>query len=135
MRQPDLLKVLHADQEIAISHTDEELSFAFLVQLDLDDQRFRCRDAESRDDGGQNSLNVGARRLDGQSEHQETQKTGPPARDVALAVVGEAHGQRHIAASTFKNMTVFTLVALLYLAMSLPLTYLAHRLERAFGRK
>jgi polar amino acid transport system permease protein len=32
-------------------------------------------------------------------------------------------------------MTVFTLVALLYLTMSLPLTYLAHRLERAFGRK
>ena len=40
-----------------------------------------------------------------------------------------------IAASTFKNMTVFTLVALLYLTMSLPLTYLAHRLERAFGRQ
>lgn len=40
-----------------------------------------------------------------------------------------------IAASTFKNMTVFTLVALLYLTMSLPLTYLAHRLEKKFGRK
>src|SRR5436190_943218 len=26
LRKPDLLKVLHADQEIAISHTDEELS-------------------------------------------------------------------------------------------------------------
>ena len=40
-----------------------------------------------------------------------------------------------IASSTFKNMTVFTLVALLYLTMSLPLTYLAHRLEKKFGRK
>ena len=40
-----------------------------------------------------------------------------------------------VAASTFKNMTVFTLVALLYLMMSLPLTYLAHRLEKKFGRK
>lgn len=40
-----------------------------------------------------------------------------------------------IASSTFKNMTVFSLVALLYLTMSLPLTYLAHRLEKKFGRK
>ena len=44
-------------------------------------------------------------------------------------------GGQLIAASTFKNMTVFTLVALLYLTMSLPLTYLAHRLERRFGRR
>jgi len=40
-----------------------------------------------------------------------------------------------IASSTFKNMTVFTLVALLYLTMSLPLTYLTHRLEKRYGRK
>jgi polar amino acid transport system permease protein len=40
-----------------------------------------------------------------------------------------------IASSTFKNMTVFSLVALLYLAMSLPLTYLAYRLEKKFGRR
>lgn len=40
-----------------------------------------------------------------------------------------------ISSSTFKNMTVFTLVALLYLAMSLPLTYMAHRLEKRFGRR
>lgn len=40
-----------------------------------------------------------------------------------------------IASSTFKNLTVFTLVALLYLTMSLPLTYLAYRLEKKFGRK
>jgi polar amino acid transport system permease protein len=53
----------------------------------------------------------------------------------AITVAELTRGGQLIAASTFKNMTVFTLVALLYLAMSLPLTYLAHRLERAFGRK
>lgn len=37
-----------------------------------------------------------------------------------------------LAVSTFKNMTVYTLVALLYLAMSLPLSYLTRRLERRF---
>lgn len=40
-----------------------------------------------------------------------------------------------IASSTFKNMTVFTLVALLYLAMSVPLTVFAGWLERKYGRK
>jgi polar amino acid transport system permease protein len=35
-----------------------------------------------------------------------------------------------IASSTFQNMTVFTLVALLYLALSLPLVYLLRQLER-----
>ena len=39
-----------------------------------------------------------------------------------------------IAASTFKNMTVFTLVALLYLAMSVPLTMLTSWLEKRHGR-
>jgi polar amino acid transport system permease protein len=34
-----------------------------------------------------------------------------------------------IASSTFQNMTVYTLVALLYLAMSLPLVYMLRRLE------
>ena len=38
-----------------------------------------------------------------------------------------------LAVSTFKNMTVYTLVALLYLAMSLPLSYLTRRLERRFA--
>ncbi len=38
-----------------------------------------------------------------------------------------------IAGSTFDNMTVFTLVALIYLLMSLPLTYLTRRLERRFA--
>ncbi|PZR31790.1 amino acid ABC transporter permease [Caulobacter segnis] len=40
-----------------------------------------------------------------------------------------------LAVSTFKNMSVYTLIALLYLAMSLPLTYLVGRLERRFARK
>ena len=53
----------------------------------------------------------------------------------AITVAELTRGGQLIAASTFKNMTVFTLVALLYLTMSLPLTYLAHRLERAFGRR
>lgn len=38
-----------------------------------------------------------------------------------------------IAGSTFDNITVFTLVALIYLLMSLPLTYLTRRLERRYA--
>ena len=40
-----------------------------------------------------------------------------------------------IASSTFKNTTVFSLVALLYLCMSLPLMAMVGWLERRFGRK
>jgi polar amino acid transport system permease protein len=40
-----------------------------------------------------------------------------------------------IASSTFKNTTVFTLVALLYLCMSIPLILAVGALERRFGRK
>jgi polar amino acid transport system permease protein len=40
-----------------------------------------------------------------------------------------------IASSTFQNSTVFTLVALLYLTMSIPLILLVGWLERKFGRK
>jgi polar amino acid transport system permease protein len=40
-----------------------------------------------------------------------------------------------IASATFQNSTVFTLVALLYLTMSLPLIVLVGRLEQRFGRK
>ncbi len=40
-----------------------------------------------------------------------------------------------LAVSTFKNMTVYTLVALLYLAMSLPLSYVTRRLERRFAAR
>lgn len=39
-----------------------------------------------------------------------------------------------IASSTFKNMTVYTLVALLYLSMSLPLIGFVGWLERRFGK-
>ncbi|MFI8482286.1 amino acid ABC transporter permease [Pseudomonas sp. NPDC078700] len=38
-----------------------------------------------------------------------------------------------IASSTFENMTVYTLVALLYLVMSLPLSYGLRRLEARMG--
>ena len=40
-----------------------------------------------------------------------------------------------IASSTFKNTTVFTLVALLYLCMSVPLIMLVGHLERRAGRR
>ena len=40
-----------------------------------------------------------------------------------------------IASSTFQNSTVFTLVALLYLTMSIPLIVLVGWLEKRFGRK
>jgi polar amino acid transport system permease protein len=39
-----------------------------------------------------------------------------------------------IASSTFKNMTVYSLVALLYLAMCLPLMGFVSWLERRFGK-
>ncbi|MDY0241992.1 MAG: ectoine/hydroxyectoine ABC transporter permease subunit EhuD [Rhodospirillaceae bacterium] len=38
-----------------------------------------------------------------------------------------------IASSTFQNMTVYTLVALLYLLMSLPLVFVLRKLERRLG--
>ena len=53
----------------------------------------------------------------------------------AITVAELTRGGQLIAASTFKNMTVFTLVALLYLAISLPLTLFAHWLEKKYGRK
>jgi polar amino acid transport system permease protein len=40
-----------------------------------------------------------------------------------------------IASSTFQNMTVYTLVALLYLLMSLPLVYALRRLEARLGAR
>jgi polar amino acid transport system permease protein len=42
---------------------------------------------------------------------------------------------RLIAASTFKNQEVWTLVALLYLCLSIPLILLVARLEKRFGRR
>lgn len=40
-----------------------------------------------------------------------------------------------IASSTFENMTVYTLVALLYLSMSLPLSFALRRLEARLARR
>lgn len=40
-----------------------------------------------------------------------------------------------IASSTFENMTVYTLVALLYLALSLPLSFALRRLEARIGNR
>lgn len=40
-----------------------------------------------------------------------------------------------LAISTFKNMEVYTLVAALYLAMSLPLSFFTRSLERRFARR
>jgi polar amino acid transport system permease protein len=40
-----------------------------------------------------------------------------------------------LASSTFKNSTVFTLVAVLYLVMSVPLIILVGRLEKKYGQK
>jgi polar amino acid transport system permease protein len=40
-----------------------------------------------------------------------------------------------IAAATFKSSTVFTLVALMYLAMSLPMMFAIGRLEKRMGTK
>ena len=40
-----------------------------------------------------------------------------------------------IASSTFKNTEIFTLVAIWYLAMCIPLILIVGRLERRFGRK
>jgi polar amino acid transport system permease protein len=40
-----------------------------------------------------------------------------------------------LAASTFENMTIYTLVAGLYLSLSIPLLVLAGWLERKFGKK
>ena len=39
-----------------------------------------------------------------------------------------------IASSTFDNLTVFTLVALIYLALSLPLTFLTRHLEKRYAK-
>lgn len=53
----------------------------------------------------------------------------------AITVAELALQSKLIAASTFKNMTVFTLGAIAYLVMSVPLILLVARLEKRFGRK
>ena len=39
-----------------------------------------------------------------------------------------------LASSTFNNLTVFTLVALLYLCLTLPLNFVMRRVEVAMGK-
>lgn len=53
----------------------------------------------------------------------------------AITVSEVTRAGQLIASSTFKNMTVFTLVAFIYLVMSLPLTGLNSWLERRFAAK
>jgi polar amino acid transport system permease protein len=52
----------------------------------------------------------------------------------AITVAELSLESKLIAASTFKNMTVFTLGAIGYLVMSLPLIFLVARLEKRFKR-
>lgn len=52
----------------------------------------------------------------------------------AITVAELSLESKLIAASTFKNMTVFTLSAIAYLVMSLPLIFLVARLEKRFKR-
>ena len=54
----------------------------------------------------------------------------------AIITVAELSFQgRLIASSTFKNTEIFTLVAVWYLVMCVPLILLVGRLEKKFGRK
>jgi polar amino acid transport system permease protein len=52
-----------------------------------------------------------------------------------ITVVEMTRAGQLIAASTFQNMTVYTLVALLYLTLSLPLMFAVKQLERRFGTR
>ena len=51
----------------------------------------------------------------------------------AITVAEMTRQGQLIASSTFENMTVYTLVALLYLSMSLPLSFGLRRLEARFA--
>jgi len=52
-----------------------------------------------------------------------------------ITVAELSHSGQLIALSTFKNTVVYTLVALLYLAMSLPLSKMTSKLERRFAQR
>jgi polar amino acid transport system permease protein len=52
----------------------------------------------------------------------------------AITVAELSLESKLIAASTFKNTTVFTMGAIGYLIMSLPLIFLVARLEKRFKR-
>ncbi|NMM38330.1 MAG: amino acid ABC transporter permease [Glaciimonas sp.] len=51
-----------------------------------------------------------------------------------ITVLEMTRAGQMIASSTFQNMTVYTMVALLYLLLSLPLVFLTRRLELRFGQ-
>jgi len=53
----------------------------------------------------------------------------------AITVAELSLQSKLIAASTFKNMTVFTLGAIGYLVLSLPLIFVVSRLEKRFKAK
>ncbi|WAH55320.1 amino acid ABC transporter permease [Pseudomonas silvicola] len=52
-----------------------------------------------------------------------------------ITVAEMTHAGQLIASSTYQNMTVYTLVALLYVAMGLPLLYGVGRLEKRFAHR
>lgn len=52
-----------------------------------------------------------------------------------ITVVEMTRAGQLIASSTFENMTVYTLVALLYLTLSLPLSFALRRLEKRLGMR
>ncbi|NKI70901.1 ABC transporter permease subunit [Collimonas pratensis] len=51
-----------------------------------------------------------------------------------ITVLEMTRAGQMIASSTFQNMTVYTMVALMYLLLSLPLVLLTRRLETRFGQ-
>ncbi|MFJ2988223.1 amino acid ABC transporter permease [Collimonas sp. NPDC087041] len=51
-----------------------------------------------------------------------------------ITVLEMTRAGQMIASSTFQNMTVYTMVALMYLLLSLPLVLLTRRLEARFGQ-
>ncbi|MDM0071229.1 amino acid ABC transporter permease [Variovorax sp. J31P207] len=57
------------------------------------------------------------------------------SQTAVITVVELSMQSKLIAAATFKSATIFTLVALIYLAMSLPMMYAVGKLERRLGSR
>ncbi|MEN4918496.1 amino acid ABC transporter permease [Achromobacter spanius] len=57
------------------------------------------------------------------------------SQTAVITVVELSMQSKLIASATFKSATIFTLVALMYLAMSLPMMYFIGKLERRLGRR
>ncbi|WP_168789511.1 amino acid ABC transporter permease [Paraburkholderia aromaticivorans] len=57
------------------------------------------------------------------------------SQTAVITVVELSMQSKLIASATFKSATIFTLVALMYLAMSLPMMYCIGQLERRFGHR